>query len=93
MHCNHLVIPLLSTFTPIDDPNVRQTEWVWVAVGLVLFGIMMAILILFCRGRFRRRTPGLLEDMDIADEEPQLATNWKNKNNNFEIINGYENEY
>jgi len=70
-----------------------QTEWVWVAIGLVLFGILMAGLILFCRGRFRRRTPGLLEDTDIADEEPQLATNWKNKNNNFEIINGYENEY
>ena len=74
------------------NPNVRQTEWVWVAVGLVLFGILIPGLILFCRGRFRKRTPGLMEDTDIADEEPQMATNW-NKNNNFEIINGYENEY
>lgn len=68
-----------------------KTEWVWVAVGLVLFGILMAGLVLFCRGRFRRRTPGLLEEMDIADDDPQLVMPRHNKN--FEIINGYENEY
>ena len=91
MHCNHLVIAVLSRSTPINDPNIRKTEWVWVAVGLVLFGILMAGLVLFCRGRFRRRTPGLLEDIDIADDDPQLVMPRHNKN--FEIINGYENEY
>jgi len=65
---------------------IRKTEWVWVAVGLVLFGIVMAGLILFCRGRFRRRTPGLLEDMDPVDEEPPMTMP---RNKHFV----YENEY
>jgi len=68
-----------------------KTEWVWVAVGLVLFAILMAGLILFCRGRFRRKTPGLLEDMDVADDEPQMAMP-RNKQH-FEVINGYDNDY
>jgi len=63
-----------------------KTEWVWVAVGLVLFGILMAGLILFCRGRFRRRTPGLLEDMDPVDDEPPMTMP---RNKHFV----YENEY
>ena len=91
MHGNHLVIAVLSTLPTINDPNIRKTEWVWVAVGLVLFGILMAGLVLFCRGRFRRRTPGLLEDMDVVDDEPQMAMTGNKQH--FEVINGYENEY
>ena len=91
MHRNHLVIAVLKVNYPKSMILLRKTEWVWVAVGLVLFAILMAGLILFCRGRFRQRTPGLLEDMDVADDEPQMAMP-RNKQH-FEVINGYDNDY
>ena len=68
----------------------RRTEWLWTAIGLVAFGLLMAGLIVFCRGRFRRRTPGLLDTNDQPADEPEMAPS---PSSNWEVINGYDDDY
>jgi len=67
-----------------------RTEWLWTAIGLVAFGLLMAGLIVFCRGRFRRRTPGLLDTNDQPVDEPEMAPS---NILNWEVINGYDDDY
>ena len=70
----------------------RRTEWLWTAIGLVAFGLLMACLIVFCRGRFRRRTRGLLDTSDQPADEPEMAPP-KRIGTNWEVINGYDDDY
>jgi hypothetical protein len=69
-----------------------KTQWVWAALGLVAFGVLLAGLFVVCRGRLGRGRKQE-DEVELVKEEQEQYMARARSNKDFEVINAYDDDY